>query len=616
MQQWLETLQKGDRAARETAAKSLASSAPADCTAALVKALDDESPVVRSAMLQALERLKASETATAIARRLADDADRTAACRALKQIGASAAPAVLPYVDHERAPVRQAACELLEAAKLDRAAATSTLGKLLGRLDDDEAVRSAAILAIRRQVASAAGLEPGTAATDPGVPERLLKVLAGGLASPRVPGRVWALRLVAVLGKPAQGLSAQVVKLLDDPSAEVRELAADTLLLIRQAGKQTPSGKDRQAGPATVTEMPANLTSGLVRFLEDSDPAMRYWTARLIGALGVGGKSAIPALVRLCDDPDTAVRCAAVQAVQDLCTAICDGRALLLARVREMAEQINALGQGSQSRALELSKDLLAGLERIWPVAADCQFAQGSRGRQSTTGPNSAEWFGYGGAGDWREFAVLPDRPFLLSTRGDGQMIDSIRFTISENEGGAWVVKETIQGPTGFDGYRWYVHTPSSDHLRITAQGWFYLYLYQLQGASGCGKEEAAQADTSAGGFREWVKNPEYKRQVAEAAAAREQQRRALQVPENISDDEIRAMVQRLFLPEDDDFNYERLKLVGAKPRENRGQGTCRNTSRGGQPVRRRRAGRGQRPPAPATRTVLRKARRSTREVG
>ena len=358
-----------------------------------------------------------------------------------------------------------------------------------------------------------------------------------------------------------------MVKLFDDPSAEVRELAADTLLLIRQAGKQTPSGKDRQAGPATVTEMPANLTSGLVRFLEDSDPAMRYWTARLIGALGVGGKSAIPALVRLCDDPDTAVRCAAVQAVQDLCTAICDGRALLLARVREMAEQINALGQGSQSRALELSKDLLAGLERIWPVAADCQFAQGSRGRQSTTGPNSAEWFGYGGAGDWKEFAVLPDRPFLLSTRGDGQMIDSIRFTISENEGGAWVVKETIQGPTGFDGYRWYVHTPSSDRLRITAQGWFYLYLYQLQGASGCGKEEAAQADTSAGGFREWVKNPEYKRQVTEAAAAREQQRRALQVPEDISDDDIRAMVQRLFLPEDDDFNYERLKLVGAKPR-------------------------------------------------
>ena len=60
VQQWLETLQKGDRAARETAAKSLASSAPADCTAALVKALDDESPVVRSAMLQALERLKAA----------------------------------------------------------------------------------------------------------------------------------------------------------------------------------------------------------------------------------------------------------------------------------------------------------------------------------------------------------------------------------------------------------------------------------------------------------------------------------------------------------------------------------------------------------------------------
>jgi HEAT repeat protein len=63
------------------------------------------------------------------------------------------------------------------------------------------------------------------------------------------------------------------------------------------------------------------------------------------------------------------------------------------------------------------------------------------------------------------------------------------------------------------------------------------------------------------GGFRDWVKNPDYKQDVADYFAARE----ALRVHDDISDDEIQQMVNRLFVHGDEDFNFDRLKLVGVK---------------------------------------------------
>jgi HEAT repeat protein len=63
------------------------------------------------------------------------------------------------------------------------------------------------------------------------------------------------------------------------------------------------------------------------------------------------------------------------------------------------------------------------------------------------------------------------------------------------------------------------------------------------------------------GGFRDWVKDPEYKEAAEEYFEAME----ALTVPEELSDAEIQRMVDRLFVQADKDFNFERLKLVGAK---------------------------------------------------
>lgn len=65
----------------------------------------------------------------------------------------------------------------------------------------------------------------------------------------------------------------------------------------------------------------------------------------------------------------------------------------------------------------------------------------------------------------------------------------------------------------------------------------------------------------SAGGFRDWVKNPAYREAMAERLAARQ----ALTVPDDISADAIAKMVERLFVEPDDDFNFDRLELVGNK---------------------------------------------------
>ena len=63
------------------------------------------------------------------------------------------------------------------------------------------------------------------------------------------------------------------------------------------------------------------------------------------------------------------------------------------------------------------------------------------------------------------------------------------------------------------------------------------------------------------GGFKDWGKNPDYRKAAAEYAAERD----ALKVPDEISPDEIQKMVDRLFLQKDEDFNLDRLKLVGEK---------------------------------------------------
>ena len=62
-------------------------------------------------------------------------------------------------------------------------------------------------------------------------------------------------------------------------------------------------------------------------------------------------------------------------------------------------------------------------------------------------------------------------------------------------------------------------------------------------------------------GFRDWVRNPDFKKAAEECLAARE----SLDVSDDIADAEILQMVDRLFVQEDEDFNLDRLRLVGIR---------------------------------------------------
>ena len=63
------------------------------------------------------------------------------------------------------------------------------------------------------------------------------------------------------------------------------------------------------------------------------------------------------------------------------------------------------------------------------------------------------------------------------------------------------------------------------------------------------------------GGFREWLRNPDYQRAAEKRIAAR----KALTIPADLSDEALAEMVERLFVEKDDDFNFERLQLVGQR---------------------------------------------------
>lgn len=80
------------------------------------------------------------------------------------------------------------------------------------------------------------------------------------------------------------------------------------------------------------------------------------------------------------------------------------------------------------------------------------------------------------------------------------------------------------------------------------------------------GPVSRARRDDAPGGFRDWVKRPDYKRAVGQRMAADEEERRSLRVPESIPEAEIGKMVDRLFVREDRNaLNFSRLELVGAK---------------------------------------------------
>ncbi|WP_231746766.1 hypothetical protein [Maioricimonas rarisocia] len=69
------------------------------------------------------------------------------------------------------------------------------------------------------------------------------------------------------------------------------------------------------------------------------------------------------------------------------------------------------------------------------------------------------------------------------------------------------------------------------------------------------------RAKIAPGSFQDWVKNPQYRREVSKLLDAK----KSMTVPEDVSDEEIRAMVDRLFVPEDAHLTTHLLKQIEAK---------------------------------------------------
>src|SRR5437867_1161572 len=85
--------------------------------------------------------------------------------------------------------------------------------------------------------------------------------------------------------------------------------------------------------------------------------------------------------------------------------------------------------------------------------------------------------------------------------------------------------------------------------VAIAIAGAVFLFIRLVR--SGPHSESKDMQPEQAGGFHDWVRNPERRHDVAEMLAQREEDRRNLSVPADISDAEIEAMVERLFVRED-----------------------------------------------------------------
>ena len=98
---------------RYAAAKALETWATLKTVPVLVKALDDNFPIVRMSAMKALGRLKPARAAAPIAKRLPNPQDRIWAKEALREMGAMAEPAVLKLASHQAWEVRNEVCKIL-----------------------------------------------------------------------------------------------------------------------------------------------------------------------------------------------------------------------------------------------------------------------------------------------------------------------------------------------------------------------------------------------------------------------------------------------------------------------------------------------------------------------
>ena len=102
-----------DSVMRQALVRAAAVWGTTDNVPALLKCLDDANALVRSETMDLLGKLHDERAVEAVARRLLDFLDRSAASSALVALGAGAEKAVVPYLQNTSAGVRLEACNIL-----------------------------------------------------------------------------------------------------------------------------------------------------------------------------------------------------------------------------------------------------------------------------------------------------------------------------------------------------------------------------------------------------------------------------------------------------------------------------------------------------------------------
>ena len=257
---------------------------------------------VRTAALQALGVMRATDQADAVERLLADPVVgvRGSAARALGEMGAvDRTAAVAKLLNDPGAYARSSAADSLGLLKArDRA---GEIAKLLG--DRDPMVRRSAVQALGAIKA----------------PDQMIE-LVRKLHDPDLLVRSFAVRALGAM--PSSLESAQVAKLLADPDPVVRVAAIQALGAMRArdyaaqvaAGLNDSSPAIRSFAAQALGAMQANnRVADLVRLLNDPNSGARSGAATALAELQAANQ--VPNLVKLLRDPDAATRIAAANAL-------------------------------------------------------------------------------------------------------------------------------------------------------------------------------------------------------------------------------------------------------------------------------------------------------------
>lgn len=153
---------------------------------------------------------------------------------------------------------------------------------------------------------------------------RVLALLGGGeravpplLADPRAEVRAQAAEWAAEHPDPATSFT--LVTLLEDPARFVRFTAMDSLIRLRAAAVEpVAAAVAAPGGPVSALEAASRigdprLAEPAQQRLDDPDPSVRAWAARVLG--GLGGDVHAAAVAERLDDPDAEVRAAAAVAL-------------------------------------------------------------------------------------------------------------------------------------------------------------------------------------------------------------------------------------------------------------------------------------------------------------